>query len=349
MQIYGLDWFETGIYCPFSDASILIEFIKKNLYFKTREGLGNPHYLESVRNDDFGFYCFVSPRSNLKNPPIQLRCTGSFFFCNEAYVFLDKLLKFVYSVNGYRFSFIRIDARVDFLSFSADEYFVPEPYRIEKRGKPTKIKAFVDWDLFKQLLENLKECRSLPFKDYSEAVDDLSKAVENFTCGAGDSYLRVYNKLLKLPNYLTAYGLNLDPEFKDKELFGVWRIEFEFKGKKLKGLEKKALMVDCESIFHHLMGQCHRRYCFFNFQYEPSLISSYFRTTPNAAHILQNRINKCLKIYREYDALAQQIGRLDNEGKEIGIRSKTHQHDLRESKGAAFITDFYTAMEVAKL
>lgn len=273
---YHLDWFETGIWCDYSDLESILEKIKKNLSpISLRESFGNSHYQSSLKNDDFGVNIFFHTRTNKANPPISLCLTGKFFRYGFHIDFINRFLAWfpafvwaaptdeqlaVYKAQSlllknprqtwgwpsFRMDLNRIDASVDFISYG-EKPFVPKP-----GFNPN--------------------CKRAPGVHYDFEYRGDSGGIKQWWFGKDGCRISVYDKL-KDPHdveYLSRhpeYGVGAH----------VWRVEFKLAKNELKTVHQKQprLFRDYDSVFVAVFGQAARRYVFDGFNYEASLVSTY--------------------------------------------------------------------------
>lgn len=139
---------------------------------------------------------------------------------------------------------IRIDASVDFISFS--EVYIPYP--------------------------SFKRTTNRHEKEFSERW--VGERLETITYGLDGCRLTVYDKLRdrKDPEFLSRH-----PEYDSCR--GVWRLEFQFRRSELKDVYKKVpdRFKDYSSVYNLVLGQCFRRFSFQGFDFPASEVSTYIK------------------------------------------------------------------------
>lgn len=275
---FHLDWFETGIWCEYSDVDTILEKIKKNLSpIPLKESFGSKHYQTSFKNPDFGINIFCHPRVNKKNPPISLCLTGTFFRYGFHVDFINRFLawfpSFVWTAPtdsqlqeykkqsvllkkprqtwgwpSFRMDLNRIDASIDFISYG-EKPFIPKP-------------------------DFRPDCKRAPGVDYDFEYRGDSGGIKQWWFGKDGCRISVYNKL-KDPHD-TEY-LSRHPEYEPGA--HVWRVEFNLSKNELKAVHRKQpqLFRDYDGVFKAVFGQAARRYVFDGFSYEPSMVSTYLK------------------------------------------------------------------------
>lgn len=224
-----------------------------------------------------GIKIFYDLRSKLKNPPINIRCSGTFFRYSFSYSFCDGLLRLLNGLN-IRFQSVRYDAAVDFVSMG-EEVYIPIPEVLPQPGS------------FK---------KELKYGRINDRILDEIKTYPYF----GDALLRIYNKLTDRKD---AEFLDRHPEYKGA--LGVWRLEFQFRSDTLRAVQINGAesFKDYWSLFREVLGQCFRRYKFRGFEFNPSSVSSYIPKKTDDMASLNHAHNQMLSWYRKYNILDKKI------------------------------------------
>ena len=287
LKIPHLDWFEASIWSSFAGVQYFVREIKKTLFhfmgIKLTDKYGNQRYHDSLRSDEpFGVTIFHNVRNNVQNAPISIEFSGRFFRYARHAEFLDFLLRFLNSIHPdvslwrearsedvkYRWQPTRVDASVDFVSFSE--------------------KPFIPFPMFKQISGSQEREFTSVFRGHS---------LDKIFHGKDGARLTVYNKLTDDND---AEYLSRHPEFDGCS--GVWRLEFQFRRSEIKGLYRKIPFSfgTYNNIFNTILGQCGRRYSFDGFDITPALTSSYIpRKKPDDEATLQYFIDRWLHLGRK--------------------------------------------------
>lgn len=218
---FSIDTLYIGFRCePIVGEHILEEinnYLSSNLLFSlNRENYGNVYYYDTYKNEDNGIVLFARPRKGLKNDYLTLQIGGIFFHdILDSEKFLDWLFSSWFAVE---IVLQRVDVALDVLYENypngeiSDKGFMPRfplpSYSPEYHY--TKVDFKIDGRLYNDLF----------------VVNMVSQ-------GKSDKRLRVYDKSLDCyEKWGDGYG---EVYMLDKTYSQVYRIEFQVRGKTLKG------------------------------------------------------------------------------------------------------------------